>query len=213
MIGYQAGASYTLACCKYLERQSPDALILGAVLVAPMGPYMLSLPYLSVATQNEIRADTDRPYYLAHEDLARETHAGRTKSRRDTWHHLYARGVINEEDEKYHQRIAVDNMRYGTRSVDGMLTDSKLMTKDWGFTLDDVGFEGIRIFMPSDAGFANWKMGQAIARKLPSSKLTVMGNVTAQSILAAAGEQILQGMLKGPYLPPPPPKYRRRSRW
>ncbi|KAI9816092.1 MAG: hypothetical protein M1832_005175 [Thelocarpon impressellum] len=89
-------------------------------------------------------------------------------------------------------RIMREHFRQG---ADAFLHEAGLALRPWGFTLDQVPYEGVRMFYGADDTNTPASLAREMAKRLRGSKLKVYEGVSHLTLFDKHGEEILRDMM------------------
>ncbi|KKY24096.1 putative alpha beta hydrolase [Phaeomoniella chlamydospora] len=109
---------------------------------------------------------------------------------------------LNEKDRTVFQDSrtwddTVDVMRECFRiGSEGYLQDGRIMTADWGFELEEVPFEGVKLWWGTDDEHTPVRMGRFMASHLKNAKLKEFPGATHMTVFFLHREEILRDLLR-----------------
>ncbi|KAI9673618.1 MAG: hypothetical protein M1817_002255 [Caeruleum heppii] len=200
VMGSSGGGPYALACAKMLPRES----LRGVTVLAGMGPWKLGTKGMTAAGRVAWNLAT---WFPALSDLMIDRYT--VSAVRNPNPEVFAKQLEKalkkhgrEKDiavfanEDYLQLI-VDAMREAYRpGYRGYSVERRLLTSSWGFELDDVPFEGVRLYYGTEDEHTPITMGRYMAEHLKSAVLKEYTGDTHWTITINHSEEILRDILR-----------------
>lgn len=197
LFGVSGGSAYTLACAKAL----PHEQLRGVGVCAGVAPWevgrrgqslkILSQMYMMKYWPMRLLQSTHDIYV----PLARDPSPApmRNRFREDQLPYVDA-ATADAYMETDPMQSAVRVFRqYYAQGVDAHIDDMRVLTRPWGFRIEDVGYEGIKLWYGGADVNTPPRMGLHLARHLPRSIYKEYAGETHATLL---GGEYLRGILR-----------------
>ncbi|KAL6720383.1 hypothetical protein ACLMJK_002304 [Lecanora helva] len=200
IIGGSGGAPYALACAKMLPRDQ----LKGVGIVAGVAPMELGLSgvplkrrlffnLMSIAP-GVLKFFYDRPIVRAivngEESVVRKMIQAHNKRLTPRERDIFSRDPQNIEKA---MRMVLEHFRQGSAaSINEMRF---FLQKSWGFRLEDVDFEGVKLWYGTDDINTPAEMGRKMASRLKGAILKEYPGETHFTLIDEYGEEIFKDML------------------
>ncbi|PHH65590.1 hypothetical protein CDD81_2025 [Ophiocordyceps australis] len=189
ILGVSGGSAYTLACAKVLPRQQVRGVGIG-VGVAPWhagrkGQTLKTLlqMYMMKYWPARLLKDTQDTYV----PLARDADPAPMENRFRQNMLPYMDAV---EADKWIKTDPIQSSvrvyrQYYAHGIDAHVDDMRLLTRPWGFRIEEVGYEGVKLWYGSADTNTPADMGLYLARRLPKSIYKEYAGETHSSLLTS----------------------------
>ncbi|KAI9699794.1 MAG: hypothetical protein M1836_002829 [Candelina mexicana] len=205
VIGGSGGAPYALACAKSLPTQHLKGLgVLAGV--GPMDPGM-GREEMRATSRVFMRINQWAPgllRWVLERLLMPKLQNPDTGAIREFLQNRLKRAKLEESERQYLElekididmiiRVLQEHFRQGTN---GFMTESQLYLKPWGFRLEDVPFEGVRLWYGANDKNTPIKMGVEMSKRLKHAKLKIYADDTHFTV-AKYVKEILKEILEDP---------------
>jgi pimeloyl-ACP methyl ester carboxylesterase len=196
MMGTSGGTGYTLACAQALPRDD----LLGVGICAGVGPWEAGLAGQSESMQKVmmIWKDQNEEFveYMETIFLAAAQDHDTTKMEK-VWEQQIkgfapADQMILEKPSAFQSAVRVFRQVYAQGGA-GHGLEMKLNTQPWGFRVEDIDYEGVRLWYGSADENTPPEMGRYMAERLPKS---VYKEYPGETHYGLWREDLLEGFLK-----------------
>ncbi|KAH7188105.1 Alpha/Beta hydrolase protein [Fusarium flagelliforme] len=172
IIGTSGGTGYTLACAQTLPREN----VLGVDICAGAGPWEASLAGQSATMQKIMMVWKDQNEefveYMESIFLAAAQDPDTTKIKQVWTDQIKGFASADQEVLKkpsaFQSAVRVFRQVYSQGGA-GHGLEMKLNTQPWGFRVEDIDYEGVRLWYGSDDENTPPEMGRYMAERLPES--------------------------------------------
>ena len=204
IFGVSGGSAYTLACAKMLPREQ----VRGVGICAGVAPWdagrrgqslkVISQMYMMKYWPTRLLQTTRDIYTPLARDPDPEPMADRF--RRD----LLLPYMDAAQADAYMQTDAMQSAvrvyrQYYAQGIDAHVDDMRVLTRPWGFRVEDVGYEGVRLWYGGADVNTPPRMGLYLARRLPRSVYKEYAGETHASLLGGGYlREMLGELVKDP---------------
>lgn len=197
MFGVSGGSAYTLACAKMLPREQ----VRGVGVCAGVAPWdagrrgqtlkIVYQMYMMKYWPTRLLGKT-RDVYVP---LARDPDptAMANRFREDLLPYMDAAHADAYMETDPMQSAVRVFRQYYAQGIEGHVDDMRVLTRPWGFRIEDVGYEGVKLWYGGADVNTPPGMGLHLARRLPKSVYKEYQGETHSSLL---GGGCLRGMLR-----------------
>jgi pimeloyl-ACP methyl ester carboxylesterase len=187
IFGVSGGSAYTLACAKIL----PKDQVRGVGVCAGVAPWnagrrgqsmkIISQMYMMKYWPSRLLKDTRDIYVPLARDLDPAAMAARFRQDLLPWMDAAAADAAMETDPM--QSAIRVYRQYYVQGIDGHIEDMRVLTRPWGFRIEDVGYEGVKLWYGGADVNTPPAMGLHLSRRLPKSIYKEYGGETHASLL------------------------------
>lgn len=200
VLGNGVGVPYALACAYALPREE----LLGVEVMASVWPWDVGREGVWGAVQEEMEGMVERPGEMVRwldrsaADEAWEEDRVNARHAMEMVLDMFpgCEKEVFKKDEERHLRLCMDAERVGYRQgAEGAVQNMRLVALDWGFRLEDIEFEGIRLFYGEEDEHTPVEMGRYYAAVLPNAVIREFTGDTNIKVFADRAEEVLRCLL------------------
>ncbi|OGM49369.1 putative alpha beta hydrolase protein [Aspergillus bombycis] len=202
LFGVSGGSAYTLACAKMLPREQ----VRGVGICAGVAPWhagrrgqtlkIISQMYLMKYWPQRLLRNTRDIYVPLARDPDQTAMANRF--RRDLLPYMDATQADAYMDTDAMQSAVRVYRQYYAQGIDAHVADMRILTRPWGFRIEDVAYEGVKLWYGGADVNTPPHMGLHLARRLPKSVYKEYAGEDHGSLLAGGHLRgILSDLLVG----------------
>lgn len=200
VLGVSGGGPYALACAYAL----PQDRLKGVGVLAGIAPWHAATEGMRLGGRIRWNAAALAPalyskiWWAFHVRDAQDPDPKRWYARQEK--NMKVQGM-NHQSVYQNQNVRIAQMESQrpafVQGLDGLIHDLRLLTSSWGFDLEDIKFEGVRLWYGGNDTNYPAEMGRYMAARLRGSKLSIYPNETHDMMTGtrARVKTILRGVI------------------